>query len=99
MLYNDVAIIKTEESLNFTSHIYIKPICLPSESSLPSSMVRHSVTTQGYGRDQNGNIGSKLTQIDVTIRWTNFLIVAKFNCDHFICISGKILNVTKKLKN
>ena len=54
----------------FTITPQIMPICLPevSQSSLPSSLIHTGITVQGWGKDENGEFGQTLTQIDVSIR-------------------------------
>ena len=69
IIYHDVGIIQLETPLVFG--LDIQPICLPSEShsSLPETRVGDGITVQGYGNGGDGDLsGSKLTQIDVTIR-------------------------------
>ena len=47
----------------------ILSICLPSQAA-PSAdfMNRYTVTVQGWGADNDGNIGADLTLVDLTIR-------------------------------
>jgi len=65
--YYDVALIYLRSCLTFSSSI--QPICLPSESlPTPASYDYRSVTTQGWGGNNDKAGGQYLTQIDVTVR-------------------------------
>ena len=66
--YYDVALIYLVDCLTFSSS-RIQPICLPSKT-LPTPAIYNynSVTTQGWGLNDDDVIGQSLTQIDVTVR-------------------------------
>ena len=47
----------------------ILSICLPAQATpSPDFMNRYTVTVQGWGEDNDGNIGAELTQVDLTLR-------------------------------
>ena len=72
--YYDVALLHLESPLSLSDRV--QPICLPCESQPdPASLVRHSITSQGWGTDNAGEVGGALTQIDVTVR-------SKAECDY-----------------
>ena len=72
--YYDVALLHLESPLSLSYKV--QPICLPCESQPdPASLARASVTSQGWGKDNEGEVGGALTQIDVTVR-------SKAECDY-----------------
>ena len=47
----------------------IRALCLPNSSSASADfMNRWSVTVQGWGEGDDGSIGTKLSQVELTIR-------------------------------
>ena len=64
--YFDVALIILEKPFEFSSRI--SSICLPSSSDEYQSLTGLGVTVQGWGTNEDEEIGVTLTQIDVSIR-------------------------------
>ena len=64
--YYDIAVLYLKTCLTF-SYNTIQPICLPSES-LPNPASDISVTTQGWGLNNDGQVGRLITEIGVTVR-------------------------------
>ena len=69
--YFDVAIVFLEEELIFSSRI--SPICLPQATMTHPGQVPISV--QGWGKDEEGNSGKRVSQANVGIR-------SKAECDY-----------------